>query len=41
MKTKTKDLIEAMAHVLGLNKNELAAGYAAFVNDFFGKEVVA
>ena len=38
---KAKELINAMASVLGMNADELAAGYAAFVNDFFGKEVVA
>lgn len=39
---KAKELINAMANVLGMNVDELAAGYDAFVNDFFGnKEVVA
>lgn len=31
---KTKDLIEAMASLLNLNVEDLAAGFAAFVNDF-------
>ena len=35
---KTKDIIEAMARVLGLDASELASGYDAFVNDFFKQE---
>ena len=39
---KAKELSNAMASVLGMNVDELAAGYDAFVNDFFEKkEVVA
>lgn len=38
---KTKDIIEAMARVLGLDAADLEQGYNAFEHDFFAQEGIA